>query len=222
MRQFESKQKRVMQDTLLNLHKRFVKETGIKVSYPMFCKLRPFWIIQRRCDDRNTYLCVTHSNFDFILESLYNAKIISTSNYVDFLNQTCCYRFNEQCLSRKCKMCLNKSLHYKEFDDSIPLTYSKWESVRQDIIDPKTKKTRTVTKCVKSILQIKPRDLIMDLESKMQKFFHHELNKVHQYNAMQTKQQCLTEYEAIIHVDFSENYQTKYAEEIQSFHFGGS
>lgn len=28
--------------------------------------------------------------------------------------------------------------------------------------------------------------------------------------------------EALIHVDFSENYSLKYATEVQSFHFGGS
>lgn len=40
--------------------------------------------------------------------------------------------------------------------------------------------------------------------------------------AIKFKKDTLTEKDAIIHVDFSKNYQTKYAEEVQSFHFGGS
>lgn len=218
----ERKQKRVMLDTLLNLHKRFVEKTHMKISYAMFCNLRPFWVVQPRCDNRNTCMCVTHSNIDLTLKSLYNAKLISVSNHVDLLNKVCCNRFNEKCLSRECKACLNKGLHYKEFDNSIPLFYSKWQSVRQDIVDLKNKKPRTVTKCVKTTLQIQPRDLILDLESKMDKFLNHELNIVHQYQAIKTKKESLTESEAIIHVDFSENYLTKYSEEVQSFHFGGS
>lgn len=79
----DRKQKRVMLDTLLNLHKRFVEKTHIKISCPMFCKLRPFWVIQPRCDGRNTCMCVIHSNIDLMLKLLYNAKIISVSNYVD-------------------------------------------------------------------------------------------------------------------------------------------
>ena len=144
-----------------------------------------------------------------MLKSLYNAKIISVSNYVDLLNLVCCNRFNEKCLSRECKTCLNKNLHYKEFDNSIPLCYSKWQSVRQDIVDLKTQKPRTVTKCVKSSLQIVPRDLILDLESKMEKFLNHELNIVHQHQTIKSKKESLTESEAIIHVDFRENYLTK-------------
>lgn len=218
----ERKQKRVMLDTLFNLHKRFLEKTHIKISYSVFCKLRPFWVVQPRCDSRNTCMCVIHSNIDLMLKSLHNAKIISVSNYVDLLNQVCCNRFNEKCLSRECKMCLNKGLHYKEFDNSIQLFYSKWQSVRQDIVDLKTQKPRTVTKCVKSSLQILPRDLILDLESKMDKFLNHERNIVHQHQTIKTKKESLTESEALIHVDFSENYLTKYAEEVQSFHFGGS
>lgn len=60
-------------------------------------------------------------------------------------------------------MCLNKGLLYKEFENSIPLFYSKWQSVRQDIIDLKTNKPRTVSKCVETTQQIQPRDLIFDL-----------------------------------------------------------
>ncbi|CAB3228673.1 unnamed protein product [Arctia plantaginis] len=116
----ERKQKRVMLDTLLNLHKRFVEKTHIKISYPMFCKLRPFWVVQPRCDGRNTCMCVIHSNIDLMLKSLYNAKIISVSNYVDLLNQVCCNRFNEKCLSRECKTCLNKDDLAKALEKTCP------------------------------------------------------------------------------------------------------
>ncbi|CAH1099094.1 unnamed protein product [Psylliodes chrysocephalus] len=225
-KQGERKQKRIRLDTLFNLHKLFLEKSQVQISYSAFCKLQPFWIVEPHCSNRNTCMCVTHSNMDLCLSSLYNAKIISVPNHVSFLNSICCNRHDEKCLARKCEKCLarkcenckHKGIDYKEFDNSNPLNYQKWQSVRQDYVDPKTKKTKTVTKCVKSTLKINPRDLILDLENND----NNELNIVHQYQALKAKKENLTDSDAIIHVDFSENFQTKYAEEVQSFHFGGS
>ncbi|CAH0717729.1 unnamed protein product, partial [Brenthis ino] len=216
------KQMRVMLDTLINLYKLFIKKNGIKISYALFCKFRPFWVVQSRYDKRNTCLCVKHSNIELILNCLHQAKIISVLNYVDLLNTFCCNRYNEDCLSRNCETCKNKTLCYKEFDNSFPLLYKKWQSVPQDYVDVKTKKTRKIMKCVKSTIEIYPRDLILQLESNTEILLLHEFNIVHQYMAMKLKKETLTERDAIIHVDFSKKYQTKYAEEVQSFHFGGS
>ncbi|CAH2100821.1 unnamed protein product [Euphydryas editha] len=52
------------------------------------------------------------------------------------------------------------------------------------------------------------------------------LNHVHkikfQHNAIKTLKNNLSVQEAFLHVDFSENYSLKFAEEVQAFHFGGS
>ncbi|KAF9424321.1 hypothetical protein HW555_000460 [Spodoptera exigua] len=69
----------------------------------------------------------------------------------------------------------------------------KWQPVSTTITDPKTQKARK-----------------------------HERNIVHQHSAYKIKKTKLIKKEAVIHMDFSENYLTKYAEEIQAFHFGGS
>lgn len=53
-------------------------------------------------------------------------------------------------------------------------------------------------------------------------FFVHIHNIEVQYTTMKNLKENLTASEAVIHVDFSENYALKYAEEVQSFHFGGS
>ncbi|VEN58242.1 unnamed protein product [Callosobruchus maculatus] len=44
----------------------------------------------------------------------------------------------------------------------------------------------------------------------------------HQYDAISRIKADLDSGEALVHIDFSENYGCKYAEEIQSAHFGGS
>lgn len=218
----ERKQKRVLLNTMFNLHKSFMKESGIIIGYSSFCRLRPFWITPPRCGNRDTCLCATHANMDLILAALFQAKIISVSNHQSLLNQICCNRYNEQCLARECQNCKNKELQYKEFDNSAMISYKRWESVSENVTDPKTNKTQKVTKCLKKTVPIYPHDLIIHLETKLGIFLQHEVNIVHQYNAMRTIKRNLTEKDAIIHMDFSENYQTKYAEEIQAFHFGGS
>ncbi|CAG9839219.1 unnamed protein product [Diabrotica balteata] len=148
----DRKQKRVLVDTLRNLHISFMKNCNIKISYSRFCRLKPFWIIQPNCDKRDL----------------------------------------------------------------------KWESVSTNITDPKSHKERKVTKYLKKSLQICPRDLVMQLEYNLDNFFQHELNIVHQHSGLRIKKTNLTVKEAVFHMDFSENYLTKYAEEIQAFHFGGS
>lgn len=56
----------------------------------------------------------------------------------------------------------------------------------------------------------------------MNRFFRHEFNIVHQYNAIKLLKKSLSENDVLVHMDFSENFCTKYNQEIQSFHFGGS
>lgn len=42
------------------------------------------------------------------------------------LQEICCDRYNEKCLSRECKKCVDKNPAYKEFDDRKPIIYKKW------------------------------------------------------------------------------------------------
>lgn len=53
-------------------------------------------------------------------------------------------------------------------------------------------------------------------------FLCHERNIVHQFNVIKNLTTNLTEEDVLICMDFSENYCTKYGQEIQAFRFGGS
>ena len=76
------KQKRYLNDSLKSLHERFVKEnTDNKVSYPTFCKFRPFYIVEMKAGDRNTCLCKLHENMRFKVEKLHQLKLIETKNH---------------------------------------------------------------------------------------------------------------------------------------------
>nr|CAH7719872.1 unnamed protein product [Callosobruchus chinensis] len=215
------KQKRYLLDTVLNLYKKFV--TGnLKISYQTFCRLRPFWVVKPNAQNRDTCLCIVHSNIDMKLSALHTANILTYNNHQKLLEDLCCDRYNVDCLARTCHTCLNKNPKYKEFDNRNVIKYKMWVSERQHIQDFKTKKPRLVTKYLKKIFEVHPKQVIKHLQNDLRKLLDHQRNIVHQYKAMNDLKSYLQGDEVLIHVDFSENYCTKYAEEIQAFHFGGS
>lgn len=216
------KQKRILLDTMKHLYSKYLKSSKIKMSYTMFCRMRPFWIIPPRITHRETCLCVTHANMDLILSCLNQAKILLFSKHQSLVEYLCCDRYRELCISRECEKCKTRQIPYQKFDNSISIKYNNWQSIIEEIEDIKTKKIRKVRKYTKKTIISTPRDIILKLENNLEGFLKHEFNIYHQYQIVKSLKDNLNENDCLIHMDFSENYNTKYSEEIQSFHFGGS
>nr|CAI5869416.1 unnamed protein product [Callosobruchus analis] len=74
--------------------------------------------------------------------------------------------------------------------------------------------------------QIKQKDAMISLLKKKIKAQRQKYKRLRektaQYNSIKRLKQSLTEKDVIVHMDFSENFATKYNKEIQAFHFGGS
>lgn len=64
------KQRRVLLDFLQSLYKRFLQETGIKLSYSTFARMRPFWVTHPSAKDRETCACVKHENMQLLVAAL--------------------------------------------------------------------------------------------------------------------------------------------------------
>nr|CAI5825839.1 unnamed protein product [Callosobruchus analis] len=78
------KQKRYLLDTVLNLFKKFV--TGnLKISYQTFCRLRPFLVVKPNAQNRDTCLCIVHSNIDIKLGARHTANILTYNNHQKLL-----------------------------------------------------------------------------------------------------------------------------------------
>nr|CAI5849698.1 unnamed protein product [Callosobruchus analis] len=168
-------------------------------------------------------MCTMHSNIQLVIGALNAAKILKATNYQNLLTTLCCDRYSEGCLERTCLICCDKEiLFYGNFDDTKSITFKQWHSSRETYIDPKTKKERTVCKQKKETIIANAGELKVKLENDLIKLFKHEMNIVHQYRSVRRLKESLTERDVVVHMDFSENYCTKYSEEIQSFHFGGS
>ena len=64
--------------------------------------------------------------------------------------------------------------------------------------------------------------LVDELGAELNLCCKHLYNIAHQYKAVRTLKQKLTDKDILLHVDFSENFGCKNASEIQSMHFGAS
>ncbi|CAG2231225.1 unnamed protein product [Mytilus edulis] len=71
------KQRRVMTESIAIIHVRFILEnTDIKISYPTFCRMRPFWVQPPKDSDRETCACKYHENKQILVNSLYGLNCL--------------------------------------------------------------------------------------------------------------------------------------------------
>lgn len=215
----EKRQKRFLNDNLKKLHEKFLTTVDYKVSYQSFCRLKPFWVKYPKANDRDTCGCIIHVNFELIIKKLHEMKVINDFSSSDMLKTLCCDRYNTGCLFRQCHLCKEKNLKINTFED-CEVKLRRWTTV--PITCVVKGKEKTVRKVSKTEIVITVKNLVDLLNESLHKFMCHSGNIVHQFNAINKLKSGLGPNEAFIHVDFSENFSTKYAEEIQSFHFGGS
>lgn len=214
------KQKRLMSDTIKNLHRKYIESGYPPISYVTFSRLKPFWVLQPKINMRNTCLCEKHENMNLLIESLKKNHIIKENSTTDVIKSICCDIYNLDCLQRKCTTCKNRHLIYQEIDNSAKVLYWAWEKQKNSYTKNGIEKTAVTVEKVRH--QVEPLILIKQFETSLKPFLNHCANIRNQTDAIKEIKQNLTENDCLIHMDFSENYSAKYNSEIQSVHFGGS
>lgn len=216
-------QRRLLNDSLKNLHKKFIVcfPEYLKMSYSEFCKYKPFWILIPNCQNRDTCLCKVHCNMSFIVTKLHNLQMIDERNLNDILiNITCEGKLLEDCLDRKCNTCKHKEIKMKEFHENDTINYNQWIDKKVEIELKGEKKLCKRTE--KAEITTTKKGLVDVFKQLLPRFSCHVRNIRHQYKAIKHVKESLKTNEVLVHMDFSENYNLKYNEEVQSFHFGGS
>ena len=219
----EKKQLRLLNDSLKNLHAKFLIEEKMKMSYSMFCSLKPFWIIKPSEKDRDTCLCKVHENFNFKVERLYKEGQVQSHSAEEVIKQIVCDPESKKCMYRECDICKDKSVELEgEGHDQVSWFVWKNRKVeREKIIAGQKIKTA-------SMMTIKEKEsgtvktLRDELHKEVNRVCQHLFNIKHQYRTLRLLRQELTHEEIIVHIDFSESYNCKYSKEIQSTHFGAS
>ena len=219
----QKKQKRLLNDTLKNLYKEFINAFPCyrNTSYATFCKLRPFWVVKPDYKARDTCLCMEHANFSLVLDKLNMLKIIDEKNPTELLKKlTCEGKLKETCLERVCTECANNDIAVNEYEDEDVTCYQ-WKMKKVEI---KVKgKMKLCQKTTKEEITYSKNELLCKFKSSMiGKFMQHVCNIKHQYSVTTDIKENLSANDILIHCDFSENYNCKYSQEVQSLHFGGS
>jgi len=218
------KQRRILNDTLMNLHLKFLAETNIKISYSTFCRLKPFWVVFPVESDRNTCLCKLCENSQFMFEALKKANAIEANNITKIVESIVCDPKNKACMFDDCDKCKTNRVEYNREHQHDDVQWFEWtiKNEKRTIKVGRKSEEKTITLTIKEKRESSISDLVDMFEEQMVRYKKHLFTIKNQYAYYRIKRQSLEDNECMIHIDFSENYVCKMATEIQSMHFGAS
>lgn len=217
------KQKRYLNDTMKNLHKDFLRSNpSMVIGYSTFCKFKPFWVKASNVTNRDTCKCMICGNMEFLADCLNRIGVLAQKSLTHCKEIFCCTPQTEECLLRKCVDCPHPDLTSKLPSDCAMIRYFKWVYLKEKITIQKTGKEKVITKVAKTPIVQTPNKALDEFLSSLEQFLMHQGRIKHQYCHIKSLKKSLKEDECIVHMDFSENYNLKHAEEVQAFHFGGS
>ena len=214
-------QKRFLVDTIRNLHRRFLAENNVRISYPAFCRQRPFWVVHPSLSDRDTCMCKLHENLSFLAEKLSQLKLIETSNLEALTKIVCCDTARKDCMYGECEHCRDKTVPLSStYDSAERVSYTQWGTEDKATMNDQEGPTVKIT--VKQIVEGTQEQLAEQFQTLLSKFKKHSFNIRQQYAYYRELRKSMATDECLIHVDFSENFTCKYSSEIQAVHFGSS
>jgi len=128
-------QKCLLNDSLINIHRKFLAEhSHQKISYSLFCSLRPFWVVHLSLEDRETCQCKTHENLMFMSDRLYQLKILHTKSVEDLADGICCDPMSKLCAYGDCQDCkLNVPEVDKGFEQGEATKCLQWKTVAEPL-----------------------------------------------------------------------------------------
>ena len=214
----DKKQKRFLNDTIKVVYDKFCAETpDVKVSYSLFARLKPFWVVQPSLSDRETCQCKLHENLLFCHVGLVkHGIIISTLTLESYADETVCDRKSKACTYSTCVECADKTMYV---EDAYRAMKSKVVQVPQ-WVNKADDNGYTITS--KEVMNFTIEELVEEHEKTMPRFQKHQYNIRNQYAAYRKIREEQVDGDVLIHIDFAENYVCRYGAEIQSVHFGGS
>ena len=109
-------QKRYLLDTMLSLHHKFQKEV-MKVSYATFTRHRPFYVVPPSIGNRETCLCLIHSNMKSRISALKTIGVCETKDLDAIIKDSVCDLKSKKCMYNECEICKKKKVNFKNIPD---------------------------------------------------------------------------------------------------------
>ncbi|XP_068692671.1 uncharacterized protein [Montipora foliosa] len=180
-----------------------VEHPDVKIGLTKFSALRAANVFPQSSTPRQVCLCQYHDNIKLLCDSL-NKKIPNLPQYSSaFIDNLECDTKDEVCMYKRC------------LDDDI--VWSQWERVSQPV-ESKKGKIKDVATMLKVTNKGTVEEALSDLEDKMPFFLQHVfIKRKHQFFEDRISQ--LGPEEAVVQVDFGENFTCCYQDEIQAAHW---
>ena len=219
----EHLQKRHLLFSLREAHALFLKENPeVKIGLSKFSSLRPLNVLLSSEIPRNVCLCQYHENIKLICDCL-KKEIPEFPNYSgDFVENFVCSSDSEACMFGRCAKCPDwlKTIT-EEVDLEGPATWYEWKRV--ETVSPtaskKDSKTFKVVKKVKISKEGTIGDAVESLQGTLPSFLEHVFIKRQQSKFFEERLAKLGPSEAVIQVEFAENYTCNHQDEPQSAHW---
>lgn len=225
----ERVQKRHLLYTLNEVHTMFKEaHSDLPVGRSKFASLRPSHVLYRHLTPKNVCLCLYHENINLICEALhkeFNEFPLYSNNFV---NNFVCSPEIENCMFGNCDNCkghfdkfcgifkgikFNNEIVWYEW---MRVDYEEKKNSRRKVSNPGSQTSSKMDKCLKNGTVA---DVFDSLQEKMPYFLYHVYIKREQSNYFQLKLVSIPERNAVVQVDFSENYSLEFQNEIQSAHW---
>ncbi|XP_054259871.1 uncharacterized protein LOC128984559 [Macrosteles quadrilineatus] len=157
-----------------------------------------------------------------IVSKMNTLKMIRERTPEDLIKNITCENeyLKEKCLEKKCMECKGNKVAFLDYNEEDSVTLYQWVDKKVEVQMKGRKKI--CKKTTKEEITCSKKKLKILFQSMFDKFVQHVNNIIHQHHAVRQIKKTLKENEAFLHIDFSENYNCKFGQEIQSFHFGGS
>ena len=176
--------------------------------------------MKKKFSSRDTCLCKTHANFDFLIQRLAHLKLVLKNNARKFIESLVCNVNNKDCMYRVCSKCKNRKLkNTKNIADNT--FYYRWITQKVSRVGAKNK-IYNVTLTEKEKVVCTVSKLIDEVNSQSHSYLKHVYDTTHQFDFQQKNLSQLVYNEVKLVIDFSQNYNSKYSSEIQAVHFGAS
>ena len=98
------------------------ENSSVKLSYTLFCRLKPFWVKNATQKDAETCLWKHHENFQLQATKLKEIKLTETDNLEELVKQITCNSKLKTCMYGKCEDCKMKYVNFAAYDVKSELT----------------------------------------------------------------------------------------------------
>lgn len=178
----------------------------IKIGKSLFYASRPKHVRLNSQTPSNMCVCIYHANFEFLLQSV--SEVVSTvpKSAKDLMNELCCDTTNEACMTSSCKNC-------DTIFDILPLNYSSDATVRWKQWTKNEHHTQISEE--EGTFQV----LLQTFESKLQRFKQHFYVHRTQSDQFREAKERIESNEAVVQIDFAENFTLISQDEVQSAHW---